>query len=269
MKDMSRSDYSKYDHPMITRVLFHPRPEWGTLHEQKGVESLLIPVEKDVEIGARFYDSGDENPIILFFHGNGEIVEDYDDFGRLFAREGINFLPVDYRGYGRSTGSPTVSTMMRDCHAVYEFVMKWREEKRRSGPFLVMGRSLGSASALELAFHYRDTIDGLIIESGFAFAGPLLRLMGVRLEALGISEEEGFLNVEKIRAYDRPTLVIHAEYDHIISFREGQILFEACPAKEKKLLKVKGANHNDIFFRGMSEYLDAVKWLVKTCTKAV
>ena len=46
-------------------------------------------------------------PSILFFHGNGEIVADYDDLGPLYNRMGINFLAADYRGYGRSTGRPT------------------------------------------------------------------------------------------------------------------------------------------------------------------
>lgn len=53
-------------------------------------------------------------PTLLFFHGNGEIVEDYDDIAQIYLKLGINFLPVDYRGYGRSTGSPTVTAMMRD-----------------------------------------------------------------------------------------------------------------------------------------------------------
>lgn len=266
MIDISQINYSKFDHPLITRVLFHPRPEWSPAVSRAGVESVLIPVEKNVVIGARFYLSGGDQPNMLFFHGNGEVVADYGDLGVLYADMGINFLPVDYRGYGRSTGMPSVTAMMRDCHVIFDFVMKWREEKKFRGPFIVMGRSLGSASALELAYHYRDMIDGLIIESGFAYAGPLFRLMGINMEMLGISEAEGFRNVEKIESFDKPTLIIHAEYDHIISFKEGQILFDACPARNKKLLKVFGANHNDIFFRGMKEYLESIKWLIQSCT---
>jgi fermentation-respiration switch protein FrsA (DUF1100 family) len=266
--DISRIDYSKFDHPIIMRLLFHPRPEWSPSVSRAGVESMLIPVDKNVVIGARFYLSGDEKPSMLFFHGNGEVVADYGDMGTLYTDMGINFLPVDYRGYGRSTGIPTVTAMMRDCHVIFDFMMKWREERKNTGPFIVMGRSLGSASALELAFHYKEMIDGLIIESGFAYAGPLLRLMGINMEVLGISEAEGFRNVEKIGSFEKPTLIIHAEYDHIISFKEGQILFDASPAREKKLLKVFGANHNDIFFQGMSEYIESIKWLVKTCSRA-
>ena len=107
-----------------------------------------------------------------------------------------------------------------------------------------------------------DEIDGLIIDSGFAYAGPLLGLFGINMQALGISEEQGFRNLDKMRHFDRPTLVIHAEFDHIIPFAEGRLLFEASPSRRKKFVKISGANHNDIFSHGMAAYLESVKWLV-------
>jgi fermentation-respiration switch protein FrsA (DUF1100 family) len=126
-----------------------------------------------------------------------------------------------------------------------------------------MGRSLGSASVLELVSHYESEIDGLIVESGFAYAGPLLRLLGINVEAVGFKEEAGFRNVDKIEGFDRPTLVIHAEFDHIIPFSDGQALYDACQAQDKTMLKIPGANHNDIFMRGLSEYMTAIKMLAE------
>jgi fermentation-respiration switch protein FrsA (DUF1100 family) len=262
MIDISSIDYSQFDRPEILMTLFHPRPE---LYSSQSVatDQVSIPVEKEVRVGARFHMAGKSFPNILFFHGNGEIVADYDDVAQLYVRLEMNFLPVDYRGYGRSTGIPTITAMMRDSHVILDYVQNWLGENGYDGPFVVMGRSLGSASALELSAHYAAQIDGLIIESGFAFAGPLLRLLGVNMEALGIREEEGFRNTEKIRAFEKPTLVIHAERDHLIPFAEGQALYDACSATDKRLLKIRGANHNDIFLRGMSEYMEAVKDLVE------
>jgi fermentation-respiration switch protein FrsA (DUF1100 family) len=125
-----------------------------------------------------------------------------------------------------------------------------------------MGRSLGSASVLEIVSHYGDRIQGLIVESGFAYAGPLLRLLGIDPSSFGFTEEAGFRNLDKIRDFERPTLIIHAEKDHIIPFSDGQALFEACGAPDKHLLMIPGANHNDIFLRGISQYLQAVKAFV-------
>jgi fermentation-respiration switch protein FrsA (DUF1100 family) len=173
----------------------------------------------------------------------------------------MNFLPVDYRGYGRSTGIPTITNMMRDAHVIFAHVLSWLSENGHEGPLIAMGRSLGSASALELSAYYGNQIDGLVIESGFAYAGPLLQLLGINMEVLGLREEEGFSNLEKIRNFAKPTLIIHAEHDHIIPFSEGQALYEASPAMEKRLLMIPGANHNDIFLRGMEEYIAAVEEL--------
>ena len=260
-------DYSVLDRPEVLAYLFHPRPEWGESGTLSSAMDVQIPVDTDVVVGARFHLSEKTFPNILFFHGNGEIVSDYNELGPLYNKMGINFLPVDYRGYGRSTGNPTVSAMMKDCHIIFDFVSKWLKKEEYNGPLLAMGRSLGSASVLELAAARGDEISGLIIESGFAYAIPLLRLLGVDPDRLGYKEEAGFCNVDKIRSYRKPTLIIHAENDHIIPYADGQALYDACPASDKTILKIPNANHNDIFYRGLNEYLNAVKTLVSKISK--
>ncbi|MCE5336346.1 MAG: alpha/beta hydrolase [Desulfobacteraceae bacterium] len=260
MVDMPLVDYSALDRPEVLNNIFHPRQEWH-VKESARVTDLAIPVGESVTVGARFHLVSKDGANILFFHGNGEIVSDYDDLGPFYNRMGINFLPVDYRGYGRSGGSPSVSSMMRDCVTIYEFAKKWLAGNGYSGPFIVMGRSLGSASALELVRAYPEGIDALIVESGFAYSEPLLRLLGVDLRAVGFQEEKGFRNLDKIRDFRKPVLIIHAEYDHIIPFTDGRAFFEASPSADKTLLKIPGANHNDIFSRGLAEYMAAVKSL--------
>lgn len=268
MVNISKIDYSGLDRPEILTFLFHPRPEWGDPGSGDRGEDLLIPVEMDVVVGARFHMEEESAPNILFFHGNGEIVADYDELGSAYNRIGINFLPVDYRGYGRSTGQPTITAMMRDCHLIFDFVKKWLLDKGYKGPLILMGRSLGSASVLELTSHYKDQIGGLIVESGFAFSGPLLHLLGINLGAINFSEEMGFGNLDKIQRFDKPTLIIHAELDHIIPFSDGQALYDASPSSDKTLLKIPNANHNDIFMRGFSEYMAAVRTLAHKSRKA-
>jgi len=265
MTNLSHIDFSNLDRPEVLTGLFHPRPDYE--HAEKPVNSFdqFIPVEDSIVIGGRFHMADKSSPNILFFHGNGEIISDYDDLGTLYNRMGINFLAVDYRGYGRSTGRPTVTAMMRDCHAVYEFTRGWLKENGYTGAFIVMGRSLGSASALELANYYMEQIDGLIVESGFAYTGPLLELLGVNISAIGFTEEKGLRNLDKMRTWGRPVLVIHAEFDQIIPFSEGQALYNTCPSPDRTFLKIPNANHNDIFIRGLEAYMDAVKNL---CEKA-
>ena len=274
MIDISKIDYSALDRPEVLLSLFHPRPEPRSsgfsasdpVQLVPARKDHLIPVENDVVVGARFHMAEKSGCNIIFFHGNGEIVADYDDLGPMYNQMGVNFLAADYRGYGQSTGKPTVTGMMRDCHIIFDFIQNWLHENNYPGPLIAMGRSLGSASVLELAAHYQDKWDGLIVESGFACASPLLRLLGIDPHALGFKEEEGFRNVDKIAQFEKPTLIIHAEFDHIIPFSDGQALFDACPAKDKTLLKIPDANHNDIFMRGMTEYMREIEHLTDTLT---
>ena len=266
MNDFLKTDYTILDRPEILNFLFHPRAS-AARGETRGrtdpcsITDHMIPVSEGDKIGARFHMTSRTGPSILFFHGNGEIISDYDELGPLYNQMGINFLPVDYRGYGFSTGTPTVTAMMQDCHGVFEYVTQWRLSERFTGPVMVMGRSLGSAPALELACSRVSEIDGLIIESGFARALPLLRLLGIDPDALGLKEGDLFENETKIKKFDKPTLIIHAQFDHIIPFSDGQALYDASSAREKRLLTIAGANHNDIFSRGLPEYMAAIRTL--------
>jgi len=263
MSDISASEkaFAVLDRPEVLQFLFHPRKEYGLPAKETPYDDILITVDDHTKIGGRFHMASTDAVNILFFHGNGEIVADYDELGTIYNQLGLNFMAVDYRGYGRSTGQPTVSAMMKDCHTIFEFVGHWLQEKRFSGALIAMGRSLGSASALELAATRASKIDGLVIESGFAYAGPLLRLLGINVKALGFIEAEGFQNLDKIAGFDKPLLIIHAEKDHIIPFADGQALFDAARSDTKTLLKIPEANHNDIFARGLKPYLTAIKTL--------
>jgi pimeloyl-ACP methyl ester carboxylesterase len=253
--------YDLLDRPEVVAVVFHPRPDLEPAPPDRHISDHLIPVDADICVGGRFHAHSQTGANLLFFHGNGEIVSDYDQLGPLFGKLGINLLAVDYRGYGRSSGNPTVSAMMADCHRILAYVREWLAAQSFNGPLIVMGRSLGSASALELAAEHPDDIDGLIIESGFAYAGPLLRLLGIDPDGLGFKEEDGFANLQKINCYRAPTLIIHAEYDHIIPYGDGLALYKASAAQDKRLLKIEGANHNDILMRGFDSYMLSVQGL--------
>ena len=249
------------DRPEVLAGLFHPRAGDGPNHRTDLLD-LRMPMADGIVIGGRCHRADPAAANVLFFHGNGEIAEDYDDLGPLFARRRINFWVADYRGYGSSTGSPTSSALLADSHAILRFVTGWLRDRDHTGPLVVMGRSLGSAPALELACHHSETIAGLILESAFAHTGPLLRRLGVNLAALRFEESQGFRQLDKIQTFAKPTLIIHAEYDHLIPLADGQALYAASPARDKQLLKIPGADHNTIFAVGWRPYLATVETFV-------
>ena len=256
MIDISTIDYSVLDRPEILMFLFHPRPEWGGSGAETQGQDVLIPVEDDIAIGARLYTCKKAAPTILFFHGNGEIAEDYDDMGPVYNAFGLNFLVADFRGYGRSTGSPGVLSMFSDAHGVMRYFLKWMTENQRTGPLWIMGRSLGSAPAIDLAVAFPDKTYGLIIESGFAHTLPLLHRLGLHPAAFGGQNTRGFSNADTLARFSGPTLILHGEYDQIIPVNHAHDLFERSPAPRKKLHIIEGADHNTILMVAGRSYFE-------------
>ncbi len=249
------------DRPEVALRLFHPRTDRGPC--PAGARDLHLLVADGVRLGARLHPHGRGAPTLLFFHGNGEIAADYDDVGPLFARQGINFLVVDYRGYGRSDGRPSARTLLPDAHAAWQGVREWLAAQSYNGPMVVGGRSLGSAPALDLAASLGSgEVAALLLDSAFARTMPLLRILGLDAAALGLDEDDGFGNLGKVSHYTGPTLVIHGAQDDLISPQEGRDLFAASGSAQKRLLLVPQADHNSVLLYGLAEYLEAVSDLV-------
>ena len=258
-------NYSRIDRPEINTVLFYPRRDSVCLTANQYVKEVMIPVGAGGAVSSLWAETKKSSATILFFHGNGELASEYIDIARLFLQMDIRFICVDYRGYGRSSGIPAIRLMMEDAHDILEHVSSQINKKEEL--LVIMGRSLGCASALEIASVYGDQIDGLIIESGFAETLPLLRTLGADPDYLKIGEEDGFANKEKIKSFSKPLLIIHAENDWLIPVRQAEKLFAAANSRQKKFLKIPNAGHNDILFTGMKAYLAAVNELMKAAAR--
>jgi alpha-beta hydrolase superfamily lysophospholipase len=256
-KTMQNHNIDALDRPEILGILFHPRKAPAGPPPGNALDLEVAADDKTI-VGCRFYPAAFHDPFLLFFHGNGEIAADYDQIGPVYNDFGLNFFVADYRGYGKSTGSPTVSSMLEDAGRVLDFVLNMRMEKNFTGPLWIMGRSLGSAPALELAASRHQDIAGVIIESGFAETLSLLEHLGIDARGLGISESETFSNAEKISRYTGPALIMHARFDHIIPLEHARNLYQRCPSTRKALEVVEDANHNDIMIRAGENYFKTI-----------
>ena len=250
------------DKPEILRVIFHPRRDYPLTVSTPGGQPLSIQVEPGVTVAARLYGSGSDAPAIVYWHGNGEIAADYDAIAPLYTRLGITLLVIDYRGYGSSDGTPTCSNLLSDAVAVFGSAGSIFDHHGLTPSRLyAMGRSLGSAAAIEVAARAGDQLSGLVVESGFADTFALLARMGVRLE--GATEpRDGFGNPDKIAVVTIPTLIIHGEDDVLIPAQDGEELFQRSGAENKRLLLIAGAGHNDLMLVGRTQYFDAIQAFV-------
>jgi len=248
-----------YDHPEILYRLFFPRRESVDNRERPKAINHFVSVAHDISIGCRFYPARLDGPNILYFHGNGETVPDYDYIAPVYTGKGLNLFVADYRGYGMSGGSPACSSMIKDAHPVFQGFITFLSDLGYTGDSYVMGRSLGSAPAIELAFHYQQRFKGLIVESGFASAQNQLMRLGVSHLFRDKGEPVGFGNDLKIKETAIPTLIIHGEWDEIIPAEEGRTLYALSGAREKFSLFISNAGHNDLMMHGLDAYMGAIE----------
>ncbi|CAK8721883.1 Serine aminopeptidase S33 domain-containing protein [Candidatus Electronema aureum] len=255
--------------PEVQRVLFRPRVEARTALPL-GAADIDIEVEPGISIGCRLFTADKAAPTILFFHGNGEIVTDYDEIGPLYMQVGLNFLVVDYRGYGWSSGSPSYSTLLADSRVLYAQLKQYLQENGYSPVLFLMGRSLGSACAIELAAAHNTEISGLIIESGFALTLPLAETLGLgeQLKDVGMNEEQTFNNAGKISTVTKPTFLLHGQRDTLIPLWQAEKLHAECGARSKELQVVPGADHNSLIAVGGKYYFQAISRFVSQVTGA-
>jgi pimeloyl-ACP methyl ester carboxylesterase len=251
--------YHVLDRPEVASVLFYPRRDAGVPRLSSGTSTVRIPVAEGVHVGGKIFAAEPGAPVILYFHGNGEIASDYDTIAPAYGRIGVTLFVIDYRGYGISDGSPSASALIEDAWTCFERAPDvLAERKIETGPLFVMGRSLGSAAALEIAARAGDRIGGLIIESGFAYTFSLIERIGFLQLPDSFENSDGFGNLDKIAHIATRTLFIHGERDWIIPIADAEALHEASAATEKSLVRIPGAGHNDLMLVGQRAYFEAI-----------
>lgn len=247
------------DSPIVSQTLFHPRRE--PLDHLSGG----IPTQTECDgavVCGYLHENRTTDCLLVLFHGNGEVAADYESLAAIFTGTGASFWVVDYRGYGRSTGAPSFSHMLRDAETILDDLPRIAQARGR--PFrhvLLMGRSLGSASAIHGVCERGDCVNGLILDSPFADGLALIQRLGgpslERAEMPGLED-----NVVKISKCALPTLIIHGTNDRIIPISDAEALHAACPSVHKRLLRVQGAGHNDLLAVGFQEYCHALEEFV-------
>lgn len=236
---------SLFDAPDFNARLFFPRAETRT--PPPDAIDLVVDVP-GARLDLRWHRRQGSSWTVLLFHGNGEVVADYDFAALDFARVGAELAVVDYRGYGGSSGTPSLRAALDDAPLVLARLLSEGPK-----PLVVMGRSLGSACAAELYARSPAAVRGFIWESGIADLAGLVRRRGVAVpERFTPDDVERFEPVGKLRRGSLPLLVLHGQQDTIIPVAEAQRAFDAAGASSKELVTIAGAGHNDL--SGSPEY---------------
>ena len=249
-------------------TLYHPWPlekgEIGYLTERLGpgdetFEEVSFPTEDGETVTGWLGTPPEPRATLLWFHGNaGNVLHRWDDFGCFVRNERYRVLIVDYRGFGRSTGSPDEAGLYLDARAALDFL----EARGVPSPeVFLLGRSIGGAVAIELAT--ARPVKGLILESTFSSAKDMAREMIPFFPVTWFTRSR-FPSRERIATLSVPILMFHGRNDRIVPFRHAGRLVDAAVKTKVELVPVD-SGHNDLssrmgdaYFRRVAEFVAGV-----------
>ena len=187
---------------------------------------------------------------VLFFHGNAGNISHRLESLQIFNRLGLSVLIVDYRGYGRSSGTPGEEGTYRDAEAAWKYLVSTRGIP--PGRIVIFGRSLGGAVGAWLASRPDVRPAGVVIESCFSSGLDMGRRLYPVLPVRLITRI-GYPVTDYVQAIDAPLMVVHSRDDEIIPFDMGRAIFDA--AREPKTFLEIGGDHNAGFWISRERYV--------------
>jgi uncharacterized protein len=228
---------------LLNSVLYFPSREIIETPDRAGLHHRDLRLETDD--GERLHGwwigaGTDSLGHLLLCHGNAGNIGDRVLHAALLTAIGFDVLLFDYRGYGRSSGSPSEAGTYRDARAALRFLLE-QPRVDRSRVFY-LGESLGGAVALNLALERPPA--GLVLLSAFTGVRELGRLHYPFVPAALVPD--AYPALRRIHELRAPLLVLHGDRDDIVPLSQGRALFEAAPGP-KRMHVFPGLGHNDLF----------------------
>lgn len=244
---LTEVDRALLNHPLISERYFFP--QYGRLQQPYWIDC------GDVRLACCYQRVDAAAKTLIHFHGNGEIVDDYLDlFLPQVAALGYNCLLVEYRGFGRSQGSPQLGNMLDDVPRIVHSLPVPPEQ------LIFFGRSVGSLFAVEAASRF-PAAAGLVLESGVADLEQRLKLR-IEPSELGLSTQQfsrllqgAFDQQQKLSRYRGPTLILHGLFDELVDFGHAERLCRWA-AGESWLHSFAQGGHNDLMWLNHREYFN-------------
>ena len=244
------------DHPVISERYFFP--------QRVPLDDACRVRSQDLELGCWRSAPPSERPVLLHFHGNGEVVHHWiDELTPRVQAMGWELFLAEYRGYGASEGQPLLESMLDDVEAIVNAVGVPRER------IVVFGRSIGSLYATEAIQRFPE-LAGLVLESGIhdLYERLALRMRPIELGCtdadLRAAVTARFDQGAKLEAWGGPSLIMHAEHDHLVGIRHAVQNAEA--ARDSQLVRFPRGDHNSILFANETEYFRVLGEFLERCT---
>lgn len=197
----------------------------------------------DGETVIAWYVAPRENrPLVIYFHGNAEILAASVERHRNLVADGTGLIAVSYRGYAGSSGRPSEAGLHRDADAAYAFAAAQVAADR----IVAWGHSLGSGVAVRLAA--QRSIAGLILEAPYTSAADIAA-MRFWFAPVRLLMKDQFRSDQRIGGVTAPVLVLHGARDDIIPLAVGERLYDLIRAP-KRFVRFPKGGHVDLDAHG-------------------
>ncbi|CAN5372589.1 hypothetical protein BH11CYA1_BH11CYA1_32970 [soil metagenome] len=239
---------------LYRKLLFHPTsfPELpsGNLPRAMNIEPEELYFNsfgdldsKETLHGWYFQHPNQDAPLVIFSHGNSGNLTMRLPLFQTLLESGASVFIYDYRGFGKSTGAPTVEGVNQDGLAAYDFIVK--KFALPASRIFLYGESLGAAVSSYIASKRKAA--GLVLQSGFS---SLRNIGGERVRALKLYPSwlfpmPGTSSSDILAAEHPPLLIIHGMLDKAVAFHHAQALYE-CASQPKQLLALPVSGHSDL-----------------------
>lgn len=233
--------------------IFFPMKELFTSPETVGLpyKEVFFKTSDNKLLHSWFIPNDKAKFTLIFCHGNAGNISHRIEKILLFHKLGLNIFIFDYRGYGKSQGSPNELGLYKDASAAYNYL----SEKRgiSENDIILYGESIGGGVAIDLA--RKAEFRALITEETFTSIKDMAKITYPFFPYFIFSSR--FNCVSKIEDVDCPKLIIHSINDEIVPFHLGEKLFKAAKPP-KKFLKIKGS-HNTAFLDSKEQFTKGIK----------
>lgn len=203
----------------------------------------------------------DDEPVawVLFSHGNAGNVSRRPRVVAPLVNRGVAVLLYDYRGYGRSDGSPSENGTYIDGETMLSELVKMAGNPKR---VFLFGRSLGGGVSYELAVRHPE-VGGLVTDATFTSIPDLARKL-IPIPYMWRLVRTKYDNLRKAPLVKIPRLVMHGVSDELIPYRMGEQLRD-CTDPPSEFFAIEGAGHNDTFLVGGDRYADRICDFIGGC----
>ena len=197
---------------------------------------------------------------VLFCHGNAENVAQSSQWYGEKYRSSLNadVFVFDYRGYGKSDGSPFEQGVLEDAEAALGLLCE--RTNRQPKDVIIVGSSIGGGPAVYLAAKHGCKV--LILRRTFNSLATAAQGKYPWLPVRYVMRNQ-YPSIDRIKSYQGPLFQSHGEADDLIPIELGQELFDAAPTTNKKFYPVPGMGHLDAlpgeYWVEMAEFVNAVE----------